>query len=668
MKKTIVLLAVLIMAVHASAEILIIQGVTASSNDTWWLDNYGANNLAPAVVVGSGAFNESDQTAVATSHGGEQYLSQGYAFYQGPELNPQVPHVWGGSSWIPWDRLYLDFDLGGTYDLSEMHIWNGAQPTAGAEPGRGFRKVDISYSDDGGATYTDAYTGIILNSAFDLDPNLANGVAYSATDILDMSGIMADHVRITAYASFEGGNYSGDDTPTNPWDYPGCGHFQMHKVRFKADIAFDPYVPAQAGVPRNQVTLTASSEISPDNAQTVINHEGITDPQAFMHGNSAFGGGMWVSASGGGGYGFPADPALPAERSTGRAWLRFDFSSAKNLGIMSIWNSKQDTELDRCLKKIYIDYTEDGLTWNTLMNGSDDFFVLDRAWPVPTGPDADIDFDGAVAKSVVITADELEGNYGDASYWSLSEVRFGLDGVPWPGEPNYPSQDIILHDRIQVSIPADSESVEGEKDWLVNNLGLGDNFRHIATAYGNAMLMSDPAGPSAAVAGKTTVGQTWFRFDFDGVYTLGEMRIWNYNQIAFTDYTGRGVKNVIVQYTSDGVNWSTLGSYEIPQALAETESGPDAVIDFAGASASSVVITAADNWDGDIWYGLSQVEFVIDGTVFGYENADLESFAAQWLDAGSNNVNCPGWDLDGDCAVNLVDLSSFGKRWLLNGI
>lgn len=208
-----------------------ISGVSASSNDTWWLDNYGATNLAPAVLVGSGAFNESDQTAQASGHGGEQYLTQGYVFYMGPELNPQVPHVWGGSSWVPWNRVYLDFDLGGTYDLSEMHIWNGAQPTGGTEPGRGFRKVDISVSSDGGANYT-LWNTIILNSAFDLNPGLAAGDWYGATDVLDLSGISADHVRITGYASFEGGNYSGDNTPTNPWDFSGHGHFQMHKVRF----------------------------------------------------------------------------------------------------------------------------------------------------------------------------------------------------------------------------------------------------------------------------------------------------------------------------------------------------------------------------------------------------------------------------------------------------
>lgn len=652
MRSYLVLLLTLMFAGYASAAF--IPGVTATTNHPPY-DGYPADNM-----INNSFFTPPDLHQ-ANGYGGGMYMSGGYHTFTNPgQFGDDLPRYWDGSDWAVFD-LYLEFDLGGTYDLNEMHIWNGAQTAA---QDRGMRKVDIAISNDGGATYTTVLSEVILNNVFDLNPGLADFENFPTSDILDMTGVTADHVRIIAYPDYEGGSYRVDTTPSNPWD--GSTLYQLCEVKFDADIIIEDFVPTQQALTREQVIVAASSEFSPGESQTIINHAGITDPRLFEHGNSEYGGGMWLSATGGGGYLNPADPGLPASRHTGRAWLMFDFETVRNLGVMSIWNSKQNAHLNRGLRKVYVDYSEDGSTWNTLMNGAEEYFTILMSTAEPTGPDTHIDFGGVPARYVVITALEEDGNWGDGGYWSLSEVRFGLAGTTWPGDPNYPAQDIIRHDNIQVSVPADSLTVSGELDWLVNNFGLEDNFRHVADTYGSAMVMCEPAGPSAAVSGKTTVGQCWFRFDFDQVYNLGEMRIWNYNQISFTDYTGRGIKNVTIEYTGDGTNWSTLGSYEIPQALAETQMSPNILIDCGGVAASSVVITAADNWDGDVWYGLSQVDFGIAGTDFGYEPAELESFASQWLNVVPGSTDCPGWDLDGDCSVMFDDFKAFAERWLLN--
>ncbi len=650
-----VLLALLVLCITSAGWAMFIPGVTATSNHPSYNQDYTVENII------NNSFFTPPNLHQANSYGGGMYLSQGYYMFTNPgQFGNDLPHYWDGEQWTVFD-LYVEFDLGGTYDVNEMHIWNGGQ-TAAQE--RGFRKIDIAVSDDGGVTYTTVYSELILNSVFDLNPGLVDFENFPTSDIIDLGNVTADHVRIIAYPDYEGGSFRVDTTPANPWD--GQTIYQLSEVKFDADIEIEDFVPTQAALTRNQVEVAASSELSPGVAQTVINHLGISDPRLFEHENNGYGGGMWVSASGGGGYLNPAHFNLPASRQTGRAWLKFDFDTAYNLGIMSIWNGKQDPHLNRGLRKVYIDYSEDGTNWNTLMNGAEEFFTLPMSIAEPTGPDIHIDFGGASAQQVVITALENDGNWGDAGYWSLSEVRFGLDGVAWPGEPNLPAEDIIRSDNITVSVPADSEAISGEEDWLVNNFGLGDNFRHIADTYGVAMLMCDPLAPSAAVPSKTTVGECWFRFDFDQVYNLGMMRVWNYNQIAGFDYTGRGVKNVTVQYTSDGVNWSTLGSFEIPMALAETEMSPNIGIDFGGIAASSVVITAADNWDEDVWFGLSQVEFGISGTTFGYEGSDAGSFLSQWLEIGNGAINCPGWDLDGDCNVTMNDYKIFAERWILS--
>ena len=445
----------------------------------------------------------------------------------------------------------------------------------------------------------------------------------------------------------------------------------MSEVKFVTNNGeeVEPFVPEEDALTRRQVTVTASSEAFAGNAQSVVDHYGISDPMLFEHTGNQYGVGMWGSLAGGGGYLNPAATGLPASRSTGRAWMKFDFDNAYDLGFMSVWNCNQSPALNRGLRKVYIDYTADGgTTWNTLMGDPDEFHVLRPGTGSDTVPGDHIDFGGVTADSVVITALENDGNWGDPEYWSLSEVRFGLYGTVW-GAPIYPSQDVLTHDKITVTIPS-VDTQDGAVVRLVDNTGLGDNFRHIAEKYGYGMLVCDPNAPSAAVPGQTVTGAMWYRFDFDQVYNLGKMYVWNYNQIATVDLTDRGLKNVTVEYTSDGVNWNTLGTDQIAQALAETQSTFDPnEIDFAGAAASSVVITASDNWGDPDLYGLSQVQFGLDGTVFGYDISHLSAFVSQWLDDGIVGEDCllpPGWDLNGDCYVNFYDFAVVAERWHLN--
>ena len=105
---------------------------------------------------------------------------------------------------------------------------------------------------------------------------------------------------------------------------------------------------------------------------------------------------------------------------------------------------------------------------------------------------------------------------------------------------------------------------------------------------------------------------TWIKFDFDDVYHLGELWVWNYNE-----YTGRGFRNVVIEYTSDGTTWKKLGDYVFAQAPGTTNYAHNTAIDFNGVEANSVVITTkkgvgVGNWgDGDYGglFGLSEVRF-----------------------------------------------------------
>jgi endoglucanase len=109
---------------------------------------------------------------------------------------------------------------------------------------------------------------------------------------------------------------------------------------------------------------------------------------------------------------------------------------------------------------------------------------------------------------------------------------------------------------------------------------------------------------------------TWIKFEFDKTYTLSELWVWNYNE-----WTLRGLKNVVIEYTQNGTTWNQLGEYQIARAPTDaTGHGYDnyahnTTIDFNGVEASSVIITTKEgvnngNWgDSTPLYGLSEVRF-----------------------------------------------------------
>jgi hypothetical protein len=121
----------------------------------------------------------------------------------------------------------------------------------------------------------------------------------------------------------------------------------------------------------------------------------------------------------------------PADYS---GWVSYELDQVYELGQMWIWNYNQAaTLLGRCLKDVWVDYSQDGTSWTRLMNGEQDYYTLSQATGLAGLEHTDeIDFAGAAAKYVTITAKSLAegGNYGDASYIGLSEVLIGQ--VPEP--------------------------------------------------------------------------------------------------------------------------------------------------------------------------------------------------------------------------------------------
>ena len=99
----------------------------------------------------------------------------------------------------------------------------------------------------------------------------------------------------------------------------------------------------------------------------------------------------------------------------------------------------------------------------------------------------------------------------------------------------------------------------------------------------------------------------WIEYDFGQPYALYDIIFWNMNH---PDYLDDGLKNVLIQHSLDGNNWTSLpDTITIPKATGsgfyQGVRGPDL---NGGVTARYVLITAIDNHGGGC-YALSEIRF-----------------------------------------------------------
>jgi len=103
---------------------------------------------------------------------------------------------------------------------------------------------------------------------------------------------------------------------------------------------------------------------------------------------------------------------------------------------------------------------------------------------------------------------------------------------------------------------------------------------------------------------------TWIDYQFDRVYKLHEIWVWNQNQIVESSI-GYGFKNVTIEYSVDGVNYMPLGAArEFAQGPGTPGYAHNSTVDLGGIAAKAIRLTANSNWKGMLeQYGLSEVRF-----------------------------------------------------------
>ena len=101
----------------------------------------------------------------------------------------------------------------------------------------------------------------------------------------------------------------------------------------------------------------------------------------------------------------------------------------------------------------------------------------------------------------------------------------------------------------------------------------------------------------------------YLQYEFDGIYKLHEMLVWNYN-VQWELILGFGVKNATVEYSVDGTDWIVLGDVELAQATAAATYEANTTVAFDGAAAKYVRLTVNSGYGSMGQYGLSEVRFM----------------------------------------------------------
>lgn len=188
--------------------------------------------------------------------------------------------------------------------------------------------------------------------------------------------------------------------------------------------------------------------------------------------------------------------------------------------------------------------------------------------------------------------------FGRTYYWRIDEVTAPPDSTIFKGDVWSFTVEPFAFQAENVIATASSSSKGRGPENTVNGSGLDANDLH--STEDGTMWLSDLNGAQP----------TWIQYEFDKVYKLNEMWVWNHNG-AYEQTIGIGARNVTIEYSVDGAKYETLGTtHEFAPAPGAPDYAHNTTVDFAGTAAKYVRLTVNSNWKGIFTqYGLSEVRF-----------------------------------------------------------
>ncbi len=208
-------------------------------------------------------------------------------------------------------------------------------------------------------------------------------------------------------------------------------------------------------------------------------------------------------------------------------------------------------------------------------------------------------------RNVLVSQDQADAafdadgllEYGKTYYWRIDEVNAAPDYTIFKGGVWSFTVEPFAYPVTGVTATASTFQAGMGPENTVNGSGLDGDDQHGVNLP--TMWMTTGALPA------------WIQYEFDKVYKLDEMLVWNSNQ-AIETFLGFGAKSVAIEYSADGETWTTLeGASEFAKASGTATYAANTTVDFGGAMAKFVKITINSNWGGVApQTGLSEVRFL----------------------------------------------------------
>jgi hypothetical protein len=185
--------------------------------------------------------------------------------------------------------------------------------------------------------------------------------------------------------------------------------------------------------------------------------------------------------------------------------------------------------------------------------------------------------------------------YGRTYYWRVDEVNAPPDSAVFKGEVWSFTVEPYAYPITNVTATASSFQAGMGPENTVNGSGLNAADEH--STEPKAMWLSTGAQPN------------WIQYEFDEVYKLHELLVWNSNQVV-EPFIGFGAKDVTIEYSVDGAEWRAVPDVpEFAQANGLPTYTANTTVSFSGVEAKYVKLTINASWGVAPQTGLSEVRF-----------------------------------------------------------
>ncbi|MHC4510562.1 MAG: discoidin domain-containing protein, partial [Planctomycetota bacterium] len=177
---------------------------------------------------------------------------------------------------------------------------------------------------------------------------------------------------------------------------------------------------------------------------------------------------------------------------------------------------------------------------------------------------------GGITHSATSYAPPQRLDFETTYYWRVDEVNAPPDSTVYPGEVWSFTTEPVGYPIAGANITATASSA-GEADFgpekTIDGSGLDDTGSHSTGATDMWLSGNEPLG-------------AWIQYEFDKVHKLHQMWVWNSNQV-FEGLFGFGMKDVTVEYSTNGTDWMALaGVPEFAKAPGTDDYAHDTTVDF----------------------------------------------------------------------------------------